>query len=208
MTGKHPIRTNYPGNVYYSFDWKWSVQRADGTTENYSNVDLTYYYKNLMGQSDFKLIYSEKEDIQNCIDGFKAAYTKDGDVSLGETIMYSLQPQVSFTVMDQKTGYIKAIVGGRGEKETSLSLNRATHSPRQPGSCFKVLAAFAPALDACDMSLATVYNDAPFNYSNGRTGTELVQILLGIKYHQACYRAVHEHRSGKSHYGCDTGTCL
>lgn len=159
---------NYPGNVYYSFDWKWSVQRADGTTENYSNVDLTYYYKNLMGQSDFKLIYSEKEDIQNCIDGFKAAYTKDGDVSLGETIMYSLQPQVSFTVMDQKTGYIKAIVGGRGEKETSLSLNRATHSPRQPGSCFKVLAAFAPALDACDMSLATVYNDAPFNYSNGR----------------------------------------
>ena len=131
-------------------------------------MDLTYYYKNLLGQSDFKLIYSEKEDIQNCIDGFKAAYTKDGDVSLGETIMYSLQPQVSFTVMDQKTGYIKAIVGGRGEKETSLSLNRATHSPRQPGSCFKVLAAFAPALDACDMSLATVYNDAPFNYSNGR----------------------------------------
>lgn len=159
---------NYPGRVYYSFDWKWSVQRADGTVEHYSNVDLTYYYKNIQGQSDFKLIFAEKEDIQACIDEFKATCSKEGDTSLGETVMYSLQPQVSFTVMDQKTGYIKAIVGGRGQKETSLSLNRATHSPRQPGSCFKVLAAFAPALDACDMSLATVYNDEPYNYSTGR----------------------------------------
>ena len=159
---------NYPGNVYYSFDWRWSVQRADGTVENYSNVDLTYYYKNLLGQSDFKLIFGEKEDIQSCIDGFKAEYTREGDTSLGESCLYSLQPQVSFTVMDQKTGYIKAVVGGRGEKETSLSLNRATHSPRQPGSCFKVLAAFAPAIDACDMTLATVYNDEPYNYANGR----------------------------------------
>lgn len=159
---------NYPDNIYYSFDWRWSVQRADGSVENFSNVDLTYYYKNLLGQADFKLIFDNMEDIQGCIDGFKAEYFKEGDTELGEKCLYSLQPQVSFTVMDQKTGHILAIVGGRGTKETSLSLNRATHSPRQPGSCFKVLAAFAPAIDACDMTLATVYNDEPYNYSNGR----------------------------------------
>lgn len=159
---------NYPNKVYYSFDWKWSVQRADGSVEHYSNVDLTYYYKNLQGDSTFKIIFKEKEDAEACINTFKQEYTKEGDVVLGENIMYSLQPQVSFTVIDQKTGYVKALVGGRGEKQTSLSLNRATHSPRHPGSCFKVLASFAPAIDALDLSLATVYNDAPYNYATGR----------------------------------------
>ncbi|MDY5576324.1 MAG: transglycosylase domain-containing protein [Lachnospiraceae bacterium] len=171
---------NYPGNVYYSFDWRWSVQRADGTVENYSNVDLIYYFKNILGQSDFKIIYSNKENIQVDIDAFKAEYSKEGDINLGENILYSLQPQVSFTVMDQHTGYIKAIVGGRGEKQTSLSLNRATHSPRQPGSCFKILAAYAPAMDACGLSLATVFNDEPYNYENGRPVNNWNKGYLGL----------------------------
>ena len=44
--------------------------------------------------------------------------------------------------MDQNTGYVKAIVGGRGKKNVNLSLNRATDSTRQPGSTFKVLSAY------------------------------------------------------------------
>lgn len=70
--------------------------------------------------------------------------------------------------MDQSTGYVKAIVGGRGDKKGDLTLNRATDSARQPGSCFKVLAAFVPALDAGGKTLATTYEDAPFTYDNGR----------------------------------------
>ena len=60
-----------------------------------------------------------------------------------------LQPQVSFVIMDQKTGQVKAISGGRGTKTASLTLNRATDTTRQPGSTFKVITAFAPALDTC-----------------------------------------------------------
>lgn len=172
---------NYPGKIYYSFDWRWSVQRADGTVENFSNVDLVYYFKNLLGQSDFRLVYANKDNIQVDIDAFKNEYSREGDVSLGENIMYSLQPQVSFTVMDQRTGEIKAIVGGRGEKQTSLSLNRATHSARHPGSCFKVLAAYAPAMDAKDVSLATVFDDAPFNYDTGRPVNNWYNSYWGLR---------------------------
>ena len=57
--------------------------------------------------------------------------------------------------MDQKTGYVKAIVGGRGEKTRSLTLNRATSTKRQPGSCFKVLTSYAPALDTAGYTLAS-----------------------------------------------------
>ena len=71
--------------------------------------------------------------------------------------------------MDQYTGEVKAIVGGRGEKTGNMSLNRATQSTRQPGSCFKVLAAYSPALDTYGDSLATVIEDAPFKYPSGQS---------------------------------------
>lgn len=64
--------------------------------------------------------------------------------------------------MDQKTGQVKAISGGRGTKTASLTLNRATDTTRQPGSTFKVITAFAPALDTCGATLGSVYYDAPF----------------------------------------------
>ena len=71
-------------------------------------------------------------------------------------------------VMDQATGYVKGIVGGRGEKKASLSLNRAVDTVRQPGSTFKVVSTYAPALDSAGMSLATTQFDAPYSYTGGR----------------------------------------
>ena len=70
--------------------------------------------------------------------------------------------------MDQNTGYVKAVVGGRGKKNVSLSLNRATDSTRQPGSTFKVLSAYAPAIDTMGYTLSTTIVDEPYSYSNGR----------------------------------------
>ncbi len=64
--------------------------------------------------------------------------------------------------MDQHTGEVKALSGGRGEKTASRTLNRATNVYRQPGSSFKVLTAFAPAIDTCGATLGTVYYDAPY----------------------------------------------
>ncbi len=49
------------------------------------------------------------------------------------------------TVIDQHTGYVKALIGGRGEKTASLTLNRATDTTRQPGSTFKIVSTYAPA---------------------------------------------------------------
>lgn len=62
---------------------------------------------------------------------------------------------------------MRAIVGGRGKKNASLTLNRATDSLRQPGSTFKILAAYAPALYACDKTLASCYENEPFTYTDG-----------------------------------------
>ena len=159
---------NYPSTVYYSINWAWSVQHSDGTVSNYSEADIEYYNKVLLENSSFNLTFSSPEEADQYIAAFKTEYWQEGDTDLGENILYTLQPQVSFTVMDQKTGYVKAIVGGRGEKTASLTLNRATNTTRQPGSCFKVLSTYAPALDTAGYTLASLVEDSPFYDVNGR----------------------------------------
>ena len=56
------------------------------------------------------------------------------------------------------------MIGGRGDTSSSLRSDRATALQRQPGSNFKILSTFLPALDSAGMTLATVYDDAPYNY--------------------------------------------
>ena len=72
--------------------------------------------------------------------------------------------QTSLTIIDQKTGQIKALVGGRGQKTTNRGLNRAYKgSTRNAGSTFKILAVYAPALDSADLTLATTEVDEEYH---------------------------------------------
>ena len=156
---------NNPDNydvVYYSVDYRLSIQHEDETVTNYSDETMKTYYRTDLGQTSYDGLFKTKEEADAAITAYKSAMTKEGDTVLGEVVYYILQPQVSFVLMDQHTGYVKAVNGGRGTKEISLSLNRATNTLRQPGSTFKVLTAFAPALDTCGATLSTVYYDAPY----------------------------------------------
>ena len=67
-------------------------------------------------------------------------------------------------LLDQHSGQVMAIAGGRGEKTADRTFNRATLSKRQPGSTFKILSTYLPALDTRGMTLADVENDAPYKY--------------------------------------------
>ncbi len=61
-------------------------------------------------------------------------------------------------IMDQETGQIKALIGGRMTSGRRV-YNRAL-STRQPGSAIKPLAAYTPAVDL-GMTAATVIDDVP-----------------------------------------------
>jgi len=67
--------------------------------------------------------------------------------------------------MDYRTGEIKALVGGR-DVEGARILNRATSSPRQPGSVIKPLSVYLPALDN-GFTAASPIDDIPFYNHNG-----------------------------------------
>ncbi len=160
---------NYPPKTRYYLKYEASYIDSDNEAVNYSTQYFEQHFKDKRGKK-FNCIFDTEEEAQEAIDEFKADVEaeKPGMTFVTESISLTPQPQASITIIDQATGEVKAVVGGRGAKKASLTLNRATDTRRQPGSCFKVLAAYAPALDAGGKSLASTQVDEPYSYANGR----------------------------------------
>ena len=160
---------NYPTAPKISFYYRVSIQSADGSIANYSQQTMLTYYQKKTNNRNYSINFASEEAAAEAIEQYKADIMVEGDtiVEGSEVLTYSLQPQVALTLIDQTTGDVKALVGGRGEKTASKTLNRATNTPRQPGSTFKIIAAYSAALDAGGLTLADVQDDAPYNYITG-----------------------------------------
>ena len=81
-----------------------------------------------------------QEELQSAVDE-----TLDKFTEINEEGVYALQ--ASAVCIDNKTGYVKAIVGGRGQDFPGYTLNRAYQSFRQPGSAIKPLTVYTPAFE-------------------------------------------------------------
>lgn len=162
----------------YELSYAVSVLKPDGTETHYQMNDFLEYFKDY---NDTEQLYYHKDggtkgiselgldpgDMNAKIDEFVAAVsTKEDRVTESKSIVP--QPQSSFTVLEQSTGKVAAVYGGRGKKVGSRTLNRATGTLRQVGSTFKVLASFLPALDAGGLTLASVFNDSRYFYPGGK----------------------------------------
>ena len=158
---------NYAVAPKYSFSYRLTITKADGSFENYSEQTMLSYYQ--AKDPSYTINFDSEEAAAAAIEQYKSEIMEEGDTisDAGESVVYTLQPQAAMTVINQKNGAVVAVVGGRGDKTASKTLNRATGITRQPGSTFKVIAAFAPALDAGGMTLASVQDDAPMTYANG-----------------------------------------
>ena len=178
---------NFPAGTRYGIDYALSIQEPDGTVSHYGPEALRSYVRENL-DSTFDLMCDSPETAQSYADAFRSsllsgaaseeeADTKESEASqseespqasvLGERLTLSPQPQASAVIIEQETGLVRAIVGGRGEKTASLTLNRATETTRQPGSTFKIPAVYAPALDARDKTLAALYDNEPYAYEDG-----------------------------------------
>lgn len=158
---------NFPANTKWYLNYELTIDKSNGDRENHSTeMFRTYWQENRSAK--YNLIYASQEEAYQDIELYKEAVLSPGDSVFLENVSLTVQPQVSLVVQDQSTGYVVAMEGGRGAKLGSRTLNRATDTARQPGSTFKVVSTYAPALDSAGLTLATVMNDAPFNYADGR----------------------------------------
>ena len=76
------------------------------------------------------------------------------------------QLQSGIVITDNRTGDIVALAGGVGEKEGSLTWNRATQSYLSPGSTIKPVSVYAPAIELGLVTPASVMDDTPYSFTD------------------------------------------
>ena len=157
--------SNFPDQTQYELDFALTVTDPEGNQVNYRKEMLQLYFQN--EDPNFDLLFDSPEEGQTYVDRYKENILADGSKIVAERVNFAPQPQSSMSVIDQHTGYVKALIGGRGEKTASLTLNRATDTTRQPGSTFKIVSTYAPALNEKGMTLATTFEDEPYTYPDG-----------------------------------------
>lgn len=110
---------------------------------------------------------TNKSEADDFAESVKAELLNSSNTFVADKLSIAKSLQAAMTIIDYRTGEVKAIVGGR-EKNGDLVFNRATQALRQPGSCFKVLAAYAPAVDLGIVMPGTLIRDEEYTY-NGWT---------------------------------------
>lgn len=175
-------------------DFRDYFAQTPDTSHNYYpdvNTDNVYYrrYTRWMGVNRLCLhlddFYAKLEEFRDYLSE-KFGVSKE---KFNENIVITPQPQSSMTIIEQSTGRVVALYGGRGQKTASRTFNRAL-SLRSVGSTFKVLASFLPALDGGGLTLASVVNDSQFIYPGS---SKEVTNWWGAQYRglttmrQACY---------------------
>ncbi len=169
----------YVDNYRVGLEYELRIIDDGGEEHVYYIGDLLYYFRGITGNDKYNNIYDSEQAARAAADEFREAMLiQTNGTYKYDNIIITQQPQFSFVVMDQKTGYVKAMVGGKGEKTGALGWNRATDAPRQPGSTFKIVAAYLPLFDTGMGSLAKVYKDEPYYY----TGGGMVHNWWGSKY--------------------------
>ncbi len=114
-------------------------------------------------QVALKMLYSGGLQIHTTVDihvqeTLESIYTNEKNFP---TVSGEVQPESAAVVMNPENGTIAGLVGGRGEKTASRTLNRATDTLRQPGSTIKPIAVYAPAIEYGHITPQSTIIDGP-----------------------------------------------
>lgn len=153
----------------YNLEFKSKQVNYGGTQTYFVDAVVEAVIADLMEQRNvsrgiaLKMIYT---------DGYKINSTQDPDVQAkvdyaftnGEIFYDDIQG--AMVVLDHSTGQVRGLIGGAGQKVGALTLNRATQSYRQPGSCMKPFGAYGPAMEKGLLNCGSGIDDNQFTMGN------------------------------------------
>lgn len=147
------------------FDFRYTFEDKEDYTAYMEQYQQVYNEQNEQIRAGGYKIYTSldsrlQELLQGQLDAGLSSYTE-----LQENGKYALQG--AGVVIDNQTGYVAAIVGGRG---TDDQFNRAYLSARQPGSTIKPLIDYAPAFDTGEYYPARIVNDHKWDGGPSNSG--------------------------------------
>lgn len=143
-------------NVVYKYDVTYTVSIEDTTTGKQQHTDYRQFVKTKEAGDEF--VANKKAEIEKNL--------SSNQKIVADRESFSIQPQASMVIMDYKTGNVTALIGARGEKTVNRGFDKATDAKRQPGSVFKVLASYAPAIDMGVLMPGSVIVDEPIKIGN------------------------------------------
>lgn len=141
---------------YAMYDVITQMLRQRNLQDNKSNRDMIEKEIRVGGYHIYTTVDPDMQNmVQNTIDNWDD-YPKLRNPALGvvrevqkdDSVIETVQPQVAATIIDYHTGYVKAMVGRRGEAPQLKLLNRAYNTKMEVGSSIKPLSVYAPALEA------------------------------------------------------------
>lgn len=117
-------------------------------------------------QAAFNLLYGGGLKIYSCVDLEIQAIVDDyyqnaADFPTTLDEAEGDRPESAMVIMNNETGEVAAMIGGRGEKTIDRAWNRATMARRSPGSTVKPITVYAPALEYDVITPYSVFDDSP-----------------------------------------------
>lgn len=180
---------------YYGFQFKYDFNNKEerSTYWNSYNAEYKKYYSELLtGGYDIytSIDPSIQENLQNIVNEQMSIYQ---DVN-SETNIYT--KQAAATVIDNNTGLVIGIVGGRTQDDVNNSYNRAFLSARQPGSTIKPIIVYTPAMELgynADSVLNDEYiKDGPKNAYSGYVGNVSLRHAVAQSINTVAYKLTQE----------------
>lgn len=177
------------------------IERQKNKKEATNNKEVQSFYvdfviDDVIEDLQKELGYSSREATNMIYGGGLKIYTavdlevqkKLEKIYVNKTNWLDKKAQSSMTIMDY-SGRVVAIIGQAGEKEGNRVLNRASDSPRPPGSTIKPLSSYAPGIELGHITWSSYVRDSsityngklwPKNYSGnyGSGSNTLVQVAL------------------------------
>ncbi len=176
------------------FVFRYSFE-SDEDQQNYQDVYDTWYseyQKSLFtgGYRIYTAIDMDKEALlQEAVDNNLTTFTDTNDEGI-----YKLQSAA--VCIDNSTGYVTAIVGGRSQEYDGYTLNRAYQSYRQPGSSIKPVLVYAPYLMTGHTPDETIedefFDGGPQNNGNTYHGTITLTEALGYSSNVCAWKLMDE----------------
>lgn len=127
----------------FVFTYKFDSDAAKEAYDEYYAEEYNYC-NSLLFTGGYRIYtsidMSKQDELQATVNNICAQYSETNEEGI-----YAFQS--SSTVIDNLTGFVVAIVGGREQEHSGYSLNRAFQSFRQPGSSIKPLVVYTPAFE-------------------------------------------------------------
>lgn len=183
-------------STYVLQELRWLVSHTEGFDERLSKTDNTEERNLISLQLDAR--------IDQLLAGGINIYTallpekQAADEAAVDQILSPYDIEASAVIIDNETREIVSMFAGKNYEK--LNLHRVYQTPRQPGSAFKPLIDYAPAIELLDYTPASTISGAPYclgnfcpqNYGGGIYGNVSISTAFSWSYNTSALRLLNK----------------